>query len=32
MTTFDVNRNAYTAQSNNYGAGFTTLTVMEIAG
>jgi len=30
--TFDVNRNAYTGGSNNYGAGFTTLTVMEIAG
>ena len=32
LTTIDVNRNAYTAGSNNYGAGFTTLTVMEIAG
>ena len=30
--TFDVNRNAYTGGSNNWGAGFTTLTVMEIAG
>ena len=32
VTTFDVNRNAYTGQSNNWGGGFTTLTVMEIAG
>ena len=31
-STFDVNRNAYTGGSNNYGGGFTTLTVMEIAG
>jgi hypothetical protein len=32
VTTLDVNRNAYTGQSNNWGGGFTTLTVMEIAG
>ena len=32
VTTFDVNRNNYTGQSNNWGGGFTTLTVMEIAG
>ena len=32
LTTFDVNRNAYTGSSNNWGGGFTTLTVMEIAG
>ena len=32
LTTIDINRNYYTGQSNNYGAGFTTLTVMEIAG
>ena len=31
-TTIDINRNQYTAGSNNYGSGWTTLTVMEIAG